>query len=143
MERREFVKASCKLCLLGAAGLMLPGMINTAKAGNDKYYKTKVNDQNQLEIPLSLFDETTLQIVRVKGWDYDLAVHKKEDGTFAAMLMKCTHMDNQLSITGSGFTCSMHGSQYDKDGKVVKGPAETPLLQYKAIINQNTIIISE
>lgn len=130
------------MCLLGAAGILVPGLVNMASA-KDKPYKTKVNDKNQLEIPLSIFAETNLQIIRVKDWDYDLALHKKEDGSFAAILMKCTHMDNQLIITGSGFQCNMHGSQFGKEGEVLKGPAEIPLLQYKTVINQDNIIISE
>ncbi|XZF16566.1 ubiquinol-cytochrome c reductase iron-sulfur subunit [Chitinophagaceae bacterium MMS25-I14] len=142
MERRTFIKTSCRICLLGAAGLMMPGLVNLA-AAKDKVYKTKVNDKNQLEIPVSLFADTNLQIIRVKGWDYDVALHKREDGTFAAILMKCTHMDNQITLTGEGFQCSMHGSRFDTEGKVLNGPAEVPLIQYKAILNQEIITISE
>ena len=143
MDRRGFIKTGCKVCLLGAAGIMLPGLVNFASAkGKNGVYKTKLTDKNQLEIPLSLFEETNLKIISVKGWDYDLALHKKEDGMFAAILMRCTHMENQLNITGEGFQCSLHGSLFDKDGNVLKGPAEQPLTQYKAEVAEQTIIIS-
>jgi len=143
MDRRGFIKTGCKICLLGAAGIMLPGLTGAAIAkGKNGVYKTKVTDKNQLEIPLDLFLETNLRIVSVKGWDYDLAVHKKEDGSFAAILMRCTHMENQLDITGEGFQCSLHGSLFDKDGNVLKGPAEQPLTQYKTEISEQVVIIS-
>ncbi|MGC4056601.1 MAG: Rieske (2Fe-2S) protein [Chitinophagaceae bacterium] len=142
MERRAFIKASCSICLLGFAGLSLHSLPALA-AGKNKVFKTTVNDKNELEIPAAIFAESTLQIIRVKGWEYDVALHRKEDGTYAAFLMKCTHMDNQVAVTGDGFVCNMHGSRYDKEGNVLNGPAELPLTQYKTRIEQDTIIISE
>lgn len=141
MERRHFIKATCGICLLAAAGAMLPSI---AAYGKDrgKVYKTELNGNNEVIIPLELFNETTLQVVRVKKQYYDIAVHKKEDGTFDAILMKCTHMDNQLTITGEGFHCNLHGSEFDKQGAVVKGPAEQPLTMYTTTINEGNLIIN-
>lgn len=140
MERRKFLKSSCQLCLLGAAGYLLPTLTSCATSKTSVYKATITG--NTIAIPLSLFDTSNLQIVRPKGWMYDLAVHKKEDGSFDALLMKCTHMDNQLNVTGSGFSCSLHGSTFDKQGNVQKGPAEHPLQQYQTKIETNQIIIT-
>jgi len=92
-------------------------------------------------MPANLFDKTATQIVRPAGWYYDIAVEKTADNTYKALLMQCTHQDNQLTLTGTGFNCSLHGSQFDKDGKVKKGPAEDALTQYKAYINNGQLII--
>jgi len=141
MERRRFIKTGCAFCLLTAAGVALPSL--TATAGTKrKVYKTELNDNKQAEIPLALFAESSLQIVRIKHSYYDIAVHKEEDGSYKAMLMKCTHMDNQLNITDSGFLCSQHGSEYDTKGIVTKGPAETPLFIYETNINETTLFIN-
>lgn len=140
MERRKFLKSTCQLCLLGAAGYLLPTLSSCATS-KSSVYKTALNGNN-ITIPLSLFDQTNIQIVRPTGWFYDIAVHKKEDGTFAALLMKCTHMDNQLVLTGSGFSCSLHGSTFSKEGVVQKGPAEHPLQHYTTTIQANQLIIT-
>ena len=92
-------------------------------------------------MPLSLFEEGNLKFVRIKHWFYDIAVHKEEDQAYTAILMKCTHMDNQLNITGDGFRCSLHGSEFGKQGEVIKGPAERALKTYETtIVNENLVI---
>lgn len=139
MQRKEFIKSTCNFCLLGAAGFMLPQLIGCSPAM--AVYKTTVKN-NQVEMPLTLFEKSNLQFVRPAGWYYDIAVQKKEDNTYAAILMKCTHQENQLTKTGNGFQCSLHGSQFDATGKVRKGPAEKPLKTYTTSIEQNNLIIS-
>lgn len=128
------------MCLLGAAGYLLPTLAGCATA-KSSVYKTPING-NTISVPLSLFESANLQIVRPAGWYYDIAVHKQEDGSYTALLMKCTHMDNQLTITGSGFNCSLHGSVFNKDGAVQKGPAERALQHYQTSIQSNQLIIT-
>jgi Rieske Fe-S protein len=142
MERRKFIKQSCSLCLLGMAGLIMPGLLPVASAKGKKTYKAVCNANNEVVIPLSLFAESNIQVVSVKGWDYDMAVHQKEDKTFAVFLLKCTHMDNSIHLGPEGFVCSLHGSTYNKEGEVVKGPAEKPLEQYKGTVSEENLIIT-
>jgi Rieske Fe-S protein len=47
--------------------------------------------------------------------------------TFVAFSRLCTHEGTPVDISGSGFICFNHGSQYDNDGQVVVGPATLPL----------------
>jgi len=141
MQRRDFLKSSCNICLLGAAGFALPKLTGCSPALHSTgVYKTNIVG-NKLEVPLALFDNTSLQIVRPMGWFYDIAVEKRADNTYGAILMRCTHQDNQLTAAGAGFTCSLHGSQFDKSGNVLKGPAEGRLQQYKATIINNNLLI--
>jgi len=140
MERRKFLRSACGFCVLGAAGLLLPEILTSCGTSHATVYKTTI-DQNRITVPLALFDNSTLQMVRPKGWFYDIAVIKNQDNTFSALLMKCTHMDNQLSVAGDGFSCSLHGSHFDKKGTVKKGPAERPLTNYKTTIEQTNITI--
>lgn len=141
MERRKFIKATCQVCLLAAAGSVLPSFISYA-GHKSKVYKTELNENNQAIIPLALFEENKLQIVRVKKTFYDIAVHQQEDGSYMALLMKCSHMDNQLQATDEGFRCSLHGSEYDAAGVVTKGPAEVSLTKYETIINEGNLLIT-
>ncbi|HRI21636.1 MAG TPA: Rieske (2Fe-2S) protein, partial [Panacibacter sp.] len=96
----------------------------------------------KITMPLTLFDQSAIQFVRPKGWYYDIAVQKKADNTYSALLLQCTHQENQLTPLGNnGYTCSLHGSQFDMNGNVRKGPAEKHLEQYSTTIQNNNLII--
>ena len=138
MQRRNFLTKSCKACLLGAAGYIVPQL--TGCAPSMPVYKTAVNNNN-INVPLTLFDKSTVQLIRPQGWYYDIAVRRKEDNTYSALLLQCTHQENQLTPTGNGYYCSLHGSTFDKDGNVKKGPAEQHLQEYTTTVGNNSLII--
>lgn len=138
MQRRKFLSSSCKICLLGAAGyswLQLESCSPVAPV-----YKTDVTN-GALNIPLNLFDKNALQIVRPNGWYFDVAVQKNQDNSYTALLLQCTHQDNQLTPTSNGYHCSLHGSDFDKQGNVRKGPAEQPLQHFDTTVSNNTLNI--
>ncbi len=103
-------------------------------------YQTEVSN-NSLSIPLTLFAQQNLQLVRPKGWFYDIAVSKKDSG-YEAILLQCTHMDNQLQVSADGYTCSLHGSRFDTNGQVRKGPAERPLKKFQTKSEGENLIIT-
>ena len=139
MQRRQFLKQGCQLCLIGSAGIVLPSLTSCSTA---KYsvYKTGIVDK-AVEVPVALFAASPFQIVRPNGWYRDIAVQKKEDGNYTALLLECTHQENALTVTGNGFHCSLHGSDFDRNGKVRKGPAELPLTHYSTTIQSDKLII--
>ncbi|HEX9513776.1 MAG TPA: Rieske (2Fe-2S) protein [Puia sp.] len=139
MERRAFLKSSCNVCMLLTAGLILPMLPGCGPAAYQVIH-TEIHD-NLIEIPLTGFAQSPLQLVRPKGWLYAIAVRKKEDNTYSALLLKCTHQDNQLTASGSGFNCSLHGSAFNTEGAVTKGPAERALKQYTITANQTNLTI--
>jgi Rieske Fe-S protein len=104
-------------------------------------FKTDIIDK-KVVMPVAMFQQSPLQFVRPKGWYFDIAVEKKEDNTFNALLLQCTHQENQLTPDGNtGFHCSLHGSRFDKNGYVLKGPAEKPLERYKTYVESDNLII--
>jgi len=103
-------------------------------------YKTPVT-AGCLQVPQTVFDKGPLQFVRPLGWYYDIAVSKQPDGSYLALLLQCTHQENQLNVSGDGYTCSLHGSRFDKNGGVLHGPAEQPLQRYKTTVESNNLII--
>lgn len=138
MNRRSFLKSSCNICAFGSAGLMLPGLSGCAVTQGS--LNTEVVEK-KIHIPLQLFDKSSLQMVRPKGWYYDIAVQKNDHQNYTAILMQCTHQENQLTKEGSRFYCSLHGSQFDLSGKVKKGPATETLVNYATSISNNELII--
>jgi Rieske Fe-S protein len=137
MERRDFLKTTCSFCVLAGAALAT-GMLDSCSSL--PIYKTAMSD-NKIAVPVSLFAQTNLQIIRPKQFEYDIALLKSNDGAYTAILLRCTHADNQLGLTGTGFVCTLHGSRFDKQGAVTKGPAQRPLKKYPAEIVSDNIII--
>lgn len=139
MQRRAFLTSSCRLCLLGAAGYLMPRLAGCSPAAFQVTKVPVVN--NTVSVPVALFAQSPLQIVRPTGTYYDIAVRKKEDGSYHALLLQCTHQENQLHMAGNSYVCNEHGSTFDQEGKVTKGPAEEALTQYTTSINQDALII--
>jgi cytochrome b6-f complex iron-sulfur subunit len=66
--------------------------------------------------------------IRVPG--QNLYVLHDAEG-YAVIGAICTHLGCVVALTGNGFDCPCHGSRFALDGKVVKGPAPSPLSWYE------------
>lgn len=137
MERRDFIRQTCSFCLLAGAGVLTGALSSCATL---PAYQTAISN-NQVSVPVSLFDKADLQLIQPKNFYYNIALKKESNGTYTALLLRCTHADNQLTTTGNGFHCSLHGSSFDQEGNVTNGPAEKPLHHYTTEINNGQIII--
>jgi Rieske Fe-S protein len=140
MQRRNFIKSSCTTCLLAATGWMLPAIALTGCSPAYQVFSTE-EKEDRLEVPADAFAKGPLVLVRPKGWFYSIALRKHEDNTYSALLLKCTHQDNQLTAASDGYSCSLHGSAYNKEGRVTKGPAERSLKTFPVTLNANQLII--
>ena len=49
------------------------------------------------------------------------------NGEHYALSMVCTHLGCTLNVTGERLSCPCHGSEFDTQGRVLKGPADRPL----------------
>lgn len=139
MQRRTFLQQSCNVCLLAAAGLFSTALDGCGPDAWSVFQATPKDDT--IAIPADAFARGPLVLVRPKGWYYAIALRKKDDSTYSALLLKCTHQDNQLTASSDGFSCSLHGSAFNRDGQVVKGPAEHALRNYPVTVGTDSIII--
>ncbi len=139
MQRRDFLRSSCNTCLLVAAGWLLPALSGCGP-GAYQVFNTE-EKEDRIAIPADAFIKGPLVLVRPKGWFYSIALRKKEDNTYTALLLKCTHQDNQLTASSDGYSCSLHGSAYNREGRVVKGPAERALKTFPVTNEANQLII--
>jgi thiosulfate dehydrogenase [quinone] large subunit len=67
---------------------------------------------------------TMNQLVLVDG---RRAAKRTGASSFVAFSRLCTHEGTPVDVSGSGFFCPNHGSQFDNDGQVTVGPATQPL----------------
>ena len=137
MERRKFIQQSCSLCIAVGAGMVAGSLQGCATL---PVYKTAVAN-NSLSVPAALFATVNFQLIQPKNKYYHIGLKKESDGIYTALLLKCTHADNQLTPTGAGYKCNLHGSAFDVEGKVTRGPAEHALKKYFTEIKADQIII--
>jgi len=138
MHRRQLIKTSCRFCVLAASGILVSELASCSPAY--QVIRTDVVN-NEIRIPVLGFAPSGLLFIRPKGWYYDIAVQKKPNNSYEALLLQCTHQSNQLTPTGNGYTCNLHGSQFNPDGRVIKGPAEISLKKYPVAVENEILII--
>jgi Rieske Fe-S protein len=103
-------------------------------------YKAAIRD-NTLTVPLSLFAESDLQIIQPENFGYNIALKKGTDGSFNALVLRCTHADNPLTYAGNDYRCTLHGSRFDIEGEVTRGPAQISLQHLRTKLTGDTISI--
>jgi Rieske Fe-S protein len=138
IERRKFLTSACKACLLAGAGFFVADL--TACSPSTKIIRLPVN-QNSVSVPITAFAQGPVLIVMPEGWLYDIAVRKTSTDQYEALLLQCTHQQNQLMVNSNGYKCNLHGSQFNLDGKVVKGPAERALRKFTTSLDQGRLIV--
>lgn len=55
----------------------------------------------------------------------------REGDTVYALDLVCTHLGCTVMVTSSGLSCPCHGSRFDRQGRVLKGPADRTLRRLK------------
>jgi Rieske Fe-S protein len=148
MDRMTFLK-TCGLACLGAGyaisflegcssakhvtatieadNMVLPlsAFLMSAAKGDkpEKYYSAIIADHPQLNDPICVF--------------------RNQDGqTYQAVLMRCTHQGVQLQVFGDKLQCPAHGSEFDKAGAVLQGPAADPLRSFPVSVLPTELRIS-
>lgn len=67
-------------------------------------------------------------VAEIRMLDKDFVVTRTSADTLSALSNKCTHRGCTLNFFNrSGFECPCHGSGFDLQGNVVRGPALRPL----------------
>ncbi len=55
-----------------------------------------------------------------------VAVFRREEEIYALSLV-CTHLGCTVNVTPRNLVCPCHGSVFDREGAVLKGPSDKPL----------------
>jgi Rieske Fe-S protein len=58
------------------------------------------------------------------------------DGGFVAVSPICMHLGCTVNIEGPRLVCPCHGSMYDRQGAVLRGPTERPLRTYPTQVTE-------
>jgi len=139
MNRQEFIKGSCGVCIALSSGFLLSAVLGSCKTMLGVVKTTSKDDV--VTIPVKEFEQTDYKLVRVKNYDYDLAVQKNTDGTYTTLVLKCSHAGQPLTRTGKNYFCALHGSQFDHEGHVTRGPAENDMMRLTTQIIKDQLSI--
>ena len=124
-SRRDFLKLATT-GLLSAAGLMgLGGIIRFLDYESDPPRNTLLDAGSASQYPAG--SRTVLPQVPA-------LLIAKPDG-FTALSLVCTHLGCTVEQDGSGFRCPCHGSRYDAQGTVERGPARQSLRQLRVEVS--------
>ena len=55
----------------------------------------------------------------------------RDGNRYHALSLVCTHLGCTVEVTPKAVICPCHGSEFDRSGKVVRGPADRPLQRYE------------
>jgi len=72
----------------------------------------------------------------------NVAVFRDEQGVYALSRV-CTHLGCIVKPTAEGFECPCHGSRYDHEGLVTKGPAPRPLPWLEVKVQGGVLYVDE
>jgi len=105
-------------------------------AGHAILRQFNINSKKEIKIPANLSNGITF-------FD-EFIIIKKKDG-LKVFSSWCTHLGCRINSTENGnLICPCHGSEFDLEGKNIKGPANKPLtgLKYSFDSSSNEIIIN-
>jgi nitrite reductase/ring-hydroxylating ferredoxin subunit len=72
--------------------------------------------------------------------DERLALLRGDKGVYALSLV-CTHLGCTVTVTEEAISCPCHGSLFDRQGNVLKGPADKPLAKLELAEHNGMITV--
>ena len=70
--------------------------------------------------------------------DQRLALLRDERGAYALSLV-CTHLGCTVTVSASDLACPCHGSRFDRQGRVLSGPADRSLTRIKVEVRDGVV----
>lgn len=142
MDRKAFLQLCGGSCL-GLVGISLSQACSPTK----HIQSTSLN--NEVKILKSEFNRSEKEtakfrksiITKVNGLDYPIVIYRFSDSSYSALLLRCSHQANELSMNGDILSCSAHGSEFDNQGQVIQGPADQALQSFKVSTDQDYIYV--
>ena len=124
MDRRDFLLNACRAC---AAMALAPAALSLESCSSTK--ALAVSD-GHLDVPLDSLDSRGSAIVKAQGLDNKLMIVRRADGSYTALELNCPHKGGPLQEKEGQLVCGWHGSAFDMEGALVKGPSKTGLKSY-------------
>jgi len=155
ISRREFfIKSAGAIVVVSSSGLISSIITSCTNNSTDPVNTTPLSTiqgtvaNNEISITLSsspIENKNTRALVEYNNGNGAILVEHNSDDTYKALSGICTHQHCLVSGfdgTNSVFVCPCHGSQFDLNGNVKKGPANSKLGSYSTRVENNSLIIT-
>ncbi len=116
-SRRDFLKLANR-AVLTVSGLLGAGILG-------RFFTYREDGAAQKEVVLGLAEAYPLGSRQVLAQVPALLVH--DENGFSALSLTCTHLGCTLEEEQAGLSCPCHGSVFDSQGRVLRGPATEKL----------------
>lgn len=136
MDRRRFLRTACQAC---AALAVVPAVASLESCSSGKSLAV---DNGTLNIPLGDLSRSGTTVVRAQGLGAKLMVVRRDDGSYTALLLNCPHKNGPVKEKAGVLTCDWHGSTFDRDGKVTKGPSKQDLKRYPVTVEGDQLRVA-
>jgi Rieske Fe-S protein len=134
LDRREFV-FTCACLVAGGLVSACASLAARPMPVTDGRVRIALAEHPELGRP-----DGALKILPQGATD-PLYVLRLEDGQFAVLSPICTHQGCTVDIQGARLVCPCHGSTYDREGKVLRGPAPRALSRMSAQASNGILVI--
>lgn len=143
MDRKDFIKSCTYACLSGVALTTL-----IASCTSTKHLDVLISDSDVV------VNESEFEIVKkgVKSYRKYIILQNdqlkfpiclyKNDSSYTAIFLECTHQGAELQVYGEKIVCPAHGSEFNNTGGVENGPAAEALRTFPTKLHDGRIIIS-
>ena len=134
MERREFLAT----CAVGCAALFVAGCVAMVT-------HPVPMQAGRIRLPLASYPDLGKPNGAIKilptGSTEPIYVLATDGGEYRAVSPICTHRGCTVEVSGARLVCPCHGSTYDREGTVLRGPAERALTRYPVRREGDSLVI--
>lgn len=147
-SRRNFIKEAVTGLGTIAIGTFTVQFLTSCSTSNTTGPSN--NDEIELKVDLSLTENSALTTVggtlALTSNDIDnsgLLLIRQSETAIRVFSRECTHNNCTIDAFSNGKSvCQCHGSEFDTNGSVLKGPATSSLKEYNASLENNIVTIS-
>jgi Rieske Fe-S protein len=139
LDRREFVA----VCAGGGLGLFLTGCVSLVthpvpvSGGRVRLSLASYPELSKPDGAIRVLPDGRSEPIYVLV----LAVLAGQPNGYAALSPICTHRGCTVDVHGSRLVCPCHGSTYDREGNVLRGPAQRALARYPVTREADSLVI--
>jgi cytochrome b6-f complex iron-sulfur subunit len=80
--------------------------------------------------------------LKIEKVSFPIVLYRMSDDAYSALYLKCTHQGCEVRPNDQLLACPCHGSEFDRQGKVLEGPAEKPLKKFPVETDAENIYIT-
>jgi Rieske Fe-S protein len=134
LDRREFV-TTCACILAGGLVSACASLVARPVPVTDGRVRIALAEHPELTRP-----EGALKVLPQGATD-PLYVLRLDDGQYAVVSPICTHQGCTVDIQGPRLVCPCHGSTYDREGRVLRGPAPRALTRANVQLTDGVLVV--